>query len=241
MLMEPSRRHCGLAGSTVTTMALEVKTPLAGKPSRPRRTQEERTTAARAGVINAAIALIVERGFAHTTMADVAARAGLTRGAIQHHFQNRVDLVRAIISDVEKRVVELFSAAAPAPNVSIERRIDVLIDGLGVVTESPSYRAAMDIWFTSRSDPDLRDAAFQSFRRYSDHMRDLWRSTFGKEVSEQAIADCRRVVVAVARGLVVSRIISPDAKSTFVTQTFATTRTMIKQYLQAASKQKERR
>jgi AcrR family transcriptional regulator len=192
-------------------------------------------------VINAAIALIVERGFAHTTMADVAARAGLTRGAIQHHFQNRVDLVRAIISDVEKDVVDLFSAAAPAPNVSIERRIEILIDGLGAVVESPSYRAAMDIWFTSRSDPDLRDAAFQSFRRYSDHLRDLWRSTFGKEVPEQAIADCRRVVVAVARGVVVSRIISPDAKPTFVTQTFATTRTMVKQYLQAAIKQKERK
>jgi len=223
------------------TMVLEAKTPLVRKERPPRRTQEERTAAARSSVINAAISLIVERGFAHTTMADVAARAGLTRGAIQHHFQNRVDLVRAIINDVEKRVVDLFSAAAPAPNVSMERRIDILIDGLGAVTGSPSYQAAMDIWFTSRSDPDLRDAAFQSFRRYSEHLRDLWRSTFGKDFSEQAIADCRRVVVAVARGVVVSRIISPDAKSTFVTQTFATTRTMIKQYLLAASKQKERK
>src|SRR5262249_3062944 len=165
-------------------MVVEAKIPLVEKEKRPRRTQEERTAAARSSVINSAIALIVERGFAHTTMADVAARAGVTRGAIQHHFQNRVDLIREIISDVEKRVVDLFSSVPPGPNVSIEKRMDRLIAGLGAVTESPSSLAAMDIWFTSRSDPDLREAAFQSFRRYSDHLRELWRSTFGKEIPE---------------------------------------------------------
>ena len=54
------------------TMVLEAKTPLVRKERPPRRTQEERTAAARSSVINAAISLIVERGFAHTTMADVA-------------------------------------------------------------------------------------------------------------------------------------------------------------------------
>jgi AcrR family transcriptional regulator len=215
-------------------MILAAGNGLARKDRKPRRTQEERSATARAALLNAAITLIGEKGFAHTTMTDVATHAGLTRGAIHHHFQNRVDLVRAMISEVEQRVVESFSAAAPTPDVSIEQRIDILIDGLGAVTLSPIYLAAMDIWFTSRSDPELRAASLQSVRRYSDHFRQLWQSTFGDEIPEQTISECRRVMVAVSRGLVMSRIFASDRKSEFVTQTFATTRAMVKHYMLAA-------
>jgi AcrR family transcriptional regulator len=214
-------------------MALAAKAPLERKR---RRTQEERTASARANLIDAAINLICDKGFAHTTMADIAAAANFTRGAIHHHFQNRVDLVRAIINDVERRVIESFSAAAGKPNVPIEQRIDILINGLYEVSQSAAYVAAIDIWFTTRSQPELRDAAMQSVSRYSKHFRDSWQQTFGDEIPEKTISECRRLVVAVCRGLVISRMVASDQQLQVAAETFATLRTLIKRHMLAPTK-----
>ncbi|MET0657344.1 MAG: TetR family transcriptional regulator [Steroidobacteraceae bacterium] len=213
-------------------MALAAKSLPAERKRR--RTQEERTATARAKLMEAAIKLICEKGFARTTMSDIAAAADFTRGAIHHHFQNRVDLVRAIINDVERRVIESFSAAAQKPNVSLEQRIDILINGLYDVSQSPAYVAAIDIWFTSRAEPELRDAAMQSVRRYSNHFRVAWQQTFGDEIPEKTIAECRRVVVAVSRGLIISSIFATDQH--VAAETFATVRILIKRHMLAAIK-----
>lgn len=199
-----------------------------------RRTQEERSATARANLIAAAIELICEKGFARTTTADIASLAGLTRGAIQHHFEGRVDLVTTILLDVEKRVLDSFTAAAPRLGLPLEERIDILIDGLGSVTRSPTYLAAMDIWFTSRSDPDLREVVVQSMRRYVDHFRELWRATFSDEIPDATISDCRRVVVAVSRGLIFSRLISPDRMDRSINLTLKTTKDLIKGHMLSA-------
>lgn len=195
-----------------------------------RRTQEERTAEARAKLIGAAITLICEKGFVRTTMAEIASLAGLTRGAIQHHFSGRVELVTTILHEVEQRVVASFTAAAPNPSIPIEKRIDILIDSLSAVGESSAYLAAMEICFTSRADPDLQGVVRQSMKRSSDHFRILWQRTFGAEVPEETISDCRRVMVAVARGLVMSRLFSadPSRQSPVVSMTLETTRGMIK-------------
>lgn len=201
---------------------------------KPRRTQEERSATARAKLIEAAITLIVEQGFSRTTTAEIASLAGLTRGAIQHHFEGRVELVTTILHDVERRVIDSFTAAAPNPDVPIEERLDILIDGLGAVTRSPTYLAAMDIWFTSRSDPDLREVVLQSMGRYVEHFRQLWQTTFGDEIPEETISDCRRVMVAVSRGLVFSRLISPEKRATSVGLTLDTIKVLLRGHMLAA-------
>jgi AcrR family transcriptional regulator len=129
--------------SQVTNSKARALAAKSAAERKPRRTQEERTATARAKLMEAAIALICEKGFANTTMAEIAAAADFTRGAIHHHFQNRVDLVRAIINEVERRVIESFSAAAPKPNVSLEQRIDILMGLPGKVwVDLCDFRAA---------------------------------------------------------------------------------------------------
>lgn len=51
----------------------------------------------RARVIEAAIEVVSERGIRAATLADVAARAGVTRGAVYGHFPGKPALVAAII------------------------------------------------------------------------------------------------------------------------------------------------
>ena len=71
-------------------------------------TQSERTEATRAALLRAARQLFGERGFAATSIEELASSAGVTRGALYHHFASKEDLFAAVFERVE---IELLEAA----------------------------------------------------------------------------------------------------------------------------------
>lgn len=62
-----------------------------------RRSNVERTQDTRLALIAAGRALFVERGFQGTSTPEVVARAGVTRGALYHHFADKQALFRAVL------------------------------------------------------------------------------------------------------------------------------------------------
>ena len=72
------------------------------------RTQADRSEATRQALIEAAVELFAERGFGGTATEDIVARAGVTRGALYHHFRDKKDLFRAVymhLADLKMRLV----------------------------------------------------------------------------------------------------------------------------------------
>jgi AcrR family transcriptional regulator len=65
----------------------------------------ERGEATRAELVRAARALFTERGYADVAANEVVERAGVTRGAMYHHFADKRDLFRAVYEEVEREVV----------------------------------------------------------------------------------------------------------------------------------------
>jgi AcrR family transcriptional regulator len=51
-------------------------------------------------ILDAATALFAEHGYADTPIDDVVRRAGVTRGALYHHFESKETLFRAVVADV---------------------------------------------------------------------------------------------------------------------------------------------
>jgi AcrR family transcriptional regulator len=72
---------------------MSTEPPVAKRRGRPRGDQR---TGTRAKLVEAAIALIRERGYEGMTLATVAERAGMTTGAIYGNFKNRTDLLMAV-------------------------------------------------------------------------------------------------------------------------------------------------
>lgn len=77
-----------------------------------RRTQAERSTATRTALLTAARDLFSTRGYAGTGREDIVAAAGVTRGALQHHFGDKPALFRAVYETVESEIVEAVAKAA---------------------------------------------------------------------------------------------------------------------------------
>jgi AcrR family transcriptional regulator len=76
------------------------------------RTQAERSGATRAALLTAARELFAANGYAGTPREEIVAAAGVTRGALQHHFRDKASLFLAVYEQVEQELVDSVAKAA---------------------------------------------------------------------------------------------------------------------------------
>ncbi|MEM7641479.1 MAG: TetR/AcrR family transcriptional regulator [Pseudomonadota bacterium] len=98
------------------------------------RTNESRTEATRAALVGAARKLFAQKGYAETSTPEIVKAAGVTRGALYHHFEDKEALFRTVIVEEYQAVAEEISHAATGTPVSA---LDALRQG------SRGYMAAM--------------------------------------------------------------------------------------------------
>ncbi|MGO9342524.1 MAG: TetR/AcrR family transcriptional regulator [Acidimicrobiales bacterium] len=79
---------------------------------RTRRTQAERRQATRAALLDAARLLFSTKGYSNSGREEIVAAAGVTRGALQHHFGDKQALFLAVYEAVEQDVVASVATAA---------------------------------------------------------------------------------------------------------------------------------
>jgi AcrR family transcriptional regulator len=83
-----------------------------------RRTQAERTEATRTALIAAARPLFAERGYAGVGTEEIARAAGVTRGALYHHFDGKLELFEAVYEQIEIELAERIAAGALGGSVT---------------------------------------------------------------------------------------------------------------------------
>ncbi|WP_415949610.1 TetR/AcrR family transcriptional regulator [Streptomyces sp. KLOTTS4A1] len=120
-----------------------------------RRTQEERRSRTRSRLLDATVDCLAELGWAGTSTTEVARRAGVSRGAQQHHFPTKTELVDAAVEHLLERQRQAYEAAfaqLPPERHNVEGALDLLWD----VFRSPPARALLELAVASRTDAELR-------------------------------------------------------------------------------------
>jgi AcrR family transcriptional regulator len=79
-----------------------------------RRTQAQRRAATTRALLDAARSLFAEKGYHETAAEEIVRRAGLTRGALYHHFEDKKDLFRVVVDEMEGEIDEEIEAAERA-------------------------------------------------------------------------------------------------------------------------------
>ena len=79
-----------------------------------RRTQAQRRATTRRALLDAARSLFAEKGYHETAAEEIVGRAGLTRGALYHHFEDKKDLFRVVVDEMEGEIDEEIEAAESA-------------------------------------------------------------------------------------------------------------------------------
>jgi len=154
----------------------DVSSPETPGAERGRRTHAERTAETREKIIAAVVSTIGELGFRKTTAAEIAKRAGVTWGAVQHHFGGKDGILAAVLEDSFGRFAERI-AAVPAGDGSLEQQVSRFVDAAWEHFGSPEYRSTFEILLNHLPDDSDATPTWQTemFRAWDD----VWCRVFG--------------------------------------------------------------
>ncbi|TVT50087.1 TetR/AcrR family transcriptional regulator [Amycolatopsis rhizosphaerae] len=121
------------------------------------RTQAQRREQTRTALLDATIDCLVELGYARTSMQEICARAGVSKGAAQHHFADKAELMAAAVEHLTtKRMAALAVSLDELPHGvdAIPAAVDMLWNGYSGTLAT----ASTELWVAARTDPALRAA-----------------------------------------------------------------------------------
>ncbi|MFG1906961.1 TetR/AcrR family transcriptional regulator [Kribbella sp. NPDC048928] len=172
--------------------------------------QQDRSRATRQRLLEAALESLAEVGYAATTVSVVATRAGVSRGAAQHHFPTRADLFAAAVEYMtEVRLAEIRAQAARLPSGS--GRTEAIVAMLADVYTGPLFRAALHLWVAASTEEPLR----QQIVRLEAHVgRQAHRALLEVlDVSERTpgVRETVQGVLDLARGLGLADLLTDDS------------------------------
>jgi AcrR family transcriptional regulator len=158
-----------------------------------RRTQAERTATTRAALLAATVDTLVEQGFRSTTTTDVARRAGVSYGALLHHYPTKAELLSAAVEHVlDARIAEFRKAMANLAPQTPTR--DAAIDLLWSMFQGPTFTAWLELNVAARSDSELAAAIARVDRQFFEASVEVFAELFPDDVA--ADPDLPRTAVA---------------------------------------------
>ena len=159
------------------------------RPAPDVRTQQQRRDGTRQALLDAAVASLVELGFARTTTLEVQKRSKLSRGALLHHFPTKAELLAATIVHLgEMRGRELRLHVGKLPRGAT--RVDAVLELLWQSFTGPLFYVAMELRAAARTDPELRAALAVTERVLHDRIIEQYTTLFGEDIASRPNFAC---------------------------------------------------
>lgn len=181
--------------------------------------QAKRASARRAesqqAIIRAATATIAELGYEGSTMSEIAARAGVSKGIIHYYFRSKQDLFLAVLQGMVEDVISgcdrLYEDRHAEDTLT---RLNTAIDyGIDLIQREPLYYEIMlELWEETTRNPVFARVNAEFFRRYRDYLAELLRrgeveGTFRHVPSGELAA----IITGVSDGLCLQWMFEPES------------------------------
>ncbi|MFN3425582.1 MAG: TetR/AcrR family transcriptional regulator [Novosphingobium meiothermophilum] len=142
--------------------------------------QAAKAAQTRARLIEATIRCLVKFGYANTTTPKVAEEAGLSRGAMMHHFENGTALIKAAIAELHDKRLRAFRRAADKP----VHEVTDLVETYWRQLQKPAFIAFHELAVAARTDADLasilkplQDEFAEKFNAQAEQLFPEWASS----------------------------------------------------------------
>ncbi|WP_433893644.1 TetR/AcrR family transcriptional regulator [Streptomyces sp. CA-111067] len=173
--------------------------------------QQDRSRATRLRILEAAVACLSEHGWSGSTVGVVCARAGVSRGAAQHHFRTREELFTAAIAHMAERwMLTVREGAKGLPGPGPDRTYAV-VELLVTVHTSPLFRAALHLWVAASDEERLRPGVAALEARIGREAHRLAVEFLGADESVPGVRETVQATLDMARGLGLADLLSDDS------------------------------
>jgi AcrR family transcriptional regulator len=176
-----------------------------------REPQQDRSRATRQRLLEAAVDCLAELGWAHATVAVVAERAGVSRGAAQHHFPTREALFTAALDYMAaERIAEVRRCGAALPAGA--RHTEAVVEMLVGVYVGPLFRAAAQVWVQAAADEALRTLVVPLEARMARETHAIAVHLLGVDETRPGVRETVQGLLDMARGLGLADLLTDDSK-----------------------------
>ncbi len=155
---------------------------------------------------------LAEFGWSGATVAVIAERAGVSRGATQHYFPTREDLFTAALEHMaETRLAEIRREAARLPPRSAGRTRDV-VELLVRMYTGPLFRAALQLWAAASASEFLRGLVLPLEARLGREAHRAAIELLGADESRPGVHEAVQATLDLARGLGLADTLADDSR-----------------------------
>ena len=194
-----------------------------------RRTQAERSEETRTRILKAAANLIRKRGYARFRTAEVAAEAGLSRGAQLHHFPTKDSLVVATLEYVFEQAQIVSRRRASSINQPRDL-IEAVIEDAREFFFSEHFMVAIDIVLSTSTNQSVRKQILDISRKARRPVESAWAEALAANgVAGPLASDIVALTLSLVRGMALRTLWDNDPK--WFDELFSLWRKMIKVFL----------
>jgi AcrR family transcriptional regulator len=175
-----------------------------------RRSQKERSAETSARLMNATIDLLHDRGLARTSTPEIARHAGVSRGALTHHFANREAIISASVADMLARTTRDLHRFAED---FLERggSSDEIVDYIWKMMSDRLFYVTMEYIPEARHNPDFRADLVPVVREFHAGLDAIWTALAARTGVDP---DHARVVMnstmCLVRGMIAQTVLRSD-------------------------------
>lgn len=176
-----------------------------------REPRQDRSRATRQRLLEAAIECLAEVGWSGSTVSVVAERAGVSRGAAQHHFPTREDLFTSAVEHVtSERLAVLRSRAVDLPTGPDRTR--AVVGMVELMYTGPLFRAAIHLWVAASSDERLKERVVGLEAQVGRETHRTALELLGVDESHAGVREAVQATLDMARGLGLANLLTDDSK-----------------------------
>jgi AcrR family transcriptional regulator len=150
-------------------------------------------------VLDAAVASILDKGYYRTSSNEIARRAGVTWGTLQHQFGSRELLLLEVLNQ-RWHDLQHEMATAEVRGTTLEARLHSVLDVLATHYGEPAQLASLQILLDLSRDPEVSKATKRAIDEHGERLIEAWQPLF-----EQALGDAANDEVLVRYAFVTLR------------------------------------
>lgn len=173
--------------------------------------QQDRSRLTRHRLLEATVDCLAEFGWSATTVAVVAQRAGVSRGATQHHFPTREDLITAALEFMfDSRMEQARREATELPDGA--GRTEAVVARLVDYYSGSLFKAALQVWTAAAADAELRARVLPLEDRFGRIAHRTAVESLGVDDSNPTVRRLVQATLDLARGLGLADVLTDDSR-----------------------------
>lgn len=166
--------------------------------------QAEKSALTRKAILESAVRCFVQDGYTRTTTAMIASEAGVSRGAMMHHFSSRADVMKAVIAYLHDRLLDEYSelmAKVRAPDTLDRNAVRRSVEAAWSYHNLPSFIAYQELLAAARTDAELGEVIGDFEKAFEKQFLSTAKTAFPQWEGVQSLQAAHDLVHFVMQGM----------------------------------------